>query len=211
MRAVSRLLPADWDLFVNTLSREVLGWRSQGAGRLTEIFRQGTLSPKRLAVAFRELAESDVSESLQDVHVPTVVCHRRDCPVPSLDAAKRLATGSPGAELVVFPGKSPLVFTENPEIVQRVVLAATNRTGDDDDESPLQILVDEHLSAGGLTDRKIEILELAAIGTPNRGIAAELGISASTVKNYLTSVYAKLGVHNRTSAVARAREENLIA
>jgi DNA-binding NarL/FixJ family response regulator len=49
------------------------------------------------------------------------------------------------------------------------------------------------------------ILELLAEGLPNKAIARELGIAASTVKNQLTVVFGKLGVSNRTQAAIAAR------
>jgi len=54
-----------------------------------------------------------------------------------------------------------------------------------------------------LTTRELEILELVAVGLTNAAIAERLWISPGTVKKHLDNVYAKLGVANRTAAVAR--------
>jgi DNA-binding NarL/FixJ family response regulator len=51
-----------------------------------------------------------------------------------------------------------------------------------------------------LTDRELEILRLAADGSPNVRIAARLWITEQTVKFHLSNVYRKLGVANRTEA-----------
>lgn len=56
----------------------------------------------------------------------------------------------------------------------------------------------------GLTPREFEVLELLAKGASNRDIAKQLFISASTVKNHLTSIFRKLGVTDRTQAVLYA-------
>ncbi|MDG0867161.1 response regulator transcription factor [Candidatus Lucifugimonas marina] len=61
-----------------------------------------------------------------------------------------------------------------------------------------------------LTEREIEILERIAQGLPNQQIGDELFISLGTVKWYNNQIYTKLGVHNRTSAVAKARTLKLI-
>ncbi|GAB3816895.1 response regulator transcription factor [Tessaracoccus terricola] len=61
-----------------------------------------------------------------------------------------------------------------------------------------------------LTQRELEVLGLAADGLGNRAIARELFVSEATVKTHLVHVYSKLGVDNRTAAVARAREAGLI-
>jgi LuxR family maltose regulon positive regulatory protein len=50
-----------------------------------------------------------------------------------------------------------------------------------------------------------------AEGWTNRQIAEELVIAAGTVKWYTSEIYSKLYVSNRTQAVARARELNLIS
>ena len=51
-----------------------------------------------------------------------------------------------------------------------------------------------------LTERELEILRLAASGSPNSRIAARLWITEQTVKFHLSNVYRKLGVANRTEA-----------
>jgi DNA-binding CsgD family transcriptional regulator len=53
-----------------------------------------------------------------------------------------------------------------------------------------------------LTTRESEIIELVAAGLTNAAIAERLWISPGTVKKHLDNVYAKLGVANRTAAVA---------
>ena len=61
-----------------------------------------------------------------------------------------------------------------------------------------------------LTSREREVLDLLAEGKPNRGIADELVVTLDTVKRHVSHILAKLGAVNRTEAVARARERNLI-
>ena len=57
----------------------------------------------------------------------------------------------------------------------------------------------------GLSAREIEVLALIADGLTNRDIAARLVLAEKTVKNYVSSVLAKLGLHSRTqAAVLRA-------
>lgn len=61
-----------------------------------------------------------------------------------------------------------------------------------------------------LSARELEILEAVATGHTNKEIAQELFISQATVKTHLVHIFDKLGVDNRTSAVAKAREQQLI-
>ena len=61
-----------------------------------------------------------------------------------------------------------------------------------------------------LTERELEVLALLAEGLTNREIGQTLVIAKGTVKAHAASIYGKLDVHNRTSAVARARELGLL-
>ncbi len=53
-----------------------------------------------------------------------------------------------------------------------------------------------------LTERERKVLELIGEGLSNREIGARLFLAEKTVKNYVTSVLAKLGMERRTQAVA---------
>jgi LuxR family transcriptional regulator, maltose regulon positive regulatory protein len=61
-----------------------------------------------------------------------------------------------------------------------------------------------------LTSREQQVLGLLAEGRANRDIAAELVVTLDTVKRHVSHILVKLGAINRTEAVVRARELNLI-
>jgi len=61
----------------------------------------------------------------------------------------------------------------------------------------------------GLTQRESEILSHVVNGLSNRGIASKLVIGDETVKTHLRSIYRKLGVSDRTGAVATALREGI--
>jgi DNA-binding NarL/FixJ family response regulator len=61
----------------------------------------------------------------------------------------------------------------------------------------------------GLTQRESEILSFMVSGLSNRAIAVRLVISDETVKSHLRSIYRKLEVGDRTSAVATALREGI--
>ncbi len=61
-----------------------------------------------------------------------------------------------------------------------------------------------------LTERELEVLELIAAGFTNQQIANHFVITAGTAKWYVSQIFSKLDVNNRTQAVARARELHLI-
>lgn len=60
-----------------------------------------------------------------------------------------------------------------------------------------------------LTEREREILDLLAAGRSNQDIAASLYLSVKTVRNYVSSIFAKLQVADRAQAVVRGREAGL--
>lgn len=61
----------------------------------------------------------------------------------------------------------------------------------------------------GLSQRESEILSYVVSGLSNRGIASKLVIGDETVKSHLRSIYRKLGVSDRTGAVATALREGI--
>ncbi|SNS55786.1 two component transcriptional regulator, LuxR family [Streptosporangium subroseum] len=62
----------------------------------------------------------------------------------------------------------------------------------------------------GLTDREREVLVLIARGQSNTEISRTLQLAASTVKNHVNSVFAKLGIRDRAQAVIAAYETGLV-
>ncbi|MVU80992.1 AAA family ATPase [Nocardia sp. ET3-3] len=63
----------------------------------------------------------------------------------------------------------------------------------------------------GLTARELDVLRLVAKGLSNRGLAAELFISANTAGVHVSRILTKLGVASRTEAAAFAHEHGLLA
>ena len=61
-----------------------------------------------------------------------------------------------------------------------------------------------------LTARELEVLGMLATGRSNQAIASDLVVTVDTVKKHVSHVLDKLGAANRTEAVARARELELI-
>jgi NarL family two-component system response regulator LiaR len=61
-----------------------------------------------------------------------------------------------------------------------------------------------------LTERELEVMALMVRGFSNRKIADHLTISASTVKNHVSSILAKLSVSSRSEAVGLAVQHGLV-
>jgi DNA-binding NarL/FixJ family response regulator len=60
-----------------------------------------------------------------------------------------------------------------------------------------------------LTGREREILGVVARGWSNQQIAAQLGLSIKTVRNHVSSVFAKIQVVDRAHAIVKAREAGI--
>jgi len=60
-----------------------------------------------------------------------------------------------------------------------------------------------------LSEREREILDLIARGVGNAEIAQRLYLAEKTVRNYVSSIFTKVGVPDRAGAIVRAREAGL--
>ena len=92
----------------------------------------------------------------------------------------------------VARGDSPL----HPRVARQLLPARSGRTGPGG-------------SGEALTVREREVLGLVRDGLANKQIARRLGISERTVKAHLTSVFATIGVTDRTSAALWAERHHV--
>ncbi len=127
---------------------------------------------------------------------PTLVLHSsRDARV-SFDEGRLIAGLIPGARFVPLEGDNHLLLDSEPSWQRwldelRTFLPPVPRA-------------DRVFAA--LTPRERGLLELIAQGRDNAQIAAKLGLSEKTVRNHITSIFAKLEVDNRARAIVLARD-----
>ena len=60
--------------------------------------------------------------------------------------------------------------------------------------------------AFNMSDREVEIALMLNDGFTNRQIASAMKLSDGTARNYISSIYSKLGVESRASAMAKIKE-----
>jgi DNA-binding NarL/FixJ family response regulator len=68
----------------------------------------------------------------------------------------------------------------------------------------------EALPLESLTAREMEIVALLAEGLSNKDIAARLFLTEGTVKNYVSSIMAKLHANDRTQVVVKAAQRRMV-
>jgi LuxR family maltose regulon positive regulatory protein len=90
-----------------------------------------------------------------------------------------------------------------PDYVRRLLAAFP--IGEPEKADPSEPLAPESELIEPLSEREIEVLQLISKGLTNQVIATRLYLSLNTVKAHTRNIYGKLGVNNRTQAVARAR------
>lgn len=89
--------------------------------------------------------------------------------------------------------------------VARKVLAEFSRLA-----APAAPRSKEGVQIEALSERELEILRLVASGLSNRQIAERLFLAEGTVKNYISTIFQKLGVQDRTQAVLAAQKHGLV-
>jgi pimeloyl-ACP methyl ester carboxylesterase/DNA-binding CsgD family transcriptional regulator len=155
-------------------------------------------SPANAARFMQEFARIDVTALLPQVQCPTLVLHsRNDVRVP-FEEGRLIATAIPGAQFVPIDSGNHLLLADEPG--WRHWIAEVRA-----------FLPQNAPPAGGsvfasLTERQRELLELIAQGRDNAQIAAVLTLSEKTVRNHITSIFAKLEVESRAQAIVAARE-----
>lgn len=102
--------------------------------------------------------------------------------------------------LALHGGGSPMS-----PIIARQLLARWKR------ETPTAVPATAH-AAGleALSTRESQVLDQIARGFTYAEIAAQLGLSVTTVQTHVRNIYGKLGVHNKTEAVFEARQAGLL-
>jgi DNA-binding NarL/FixJ family response regulator len=168
--------------------------------------------------------------------VPEVVVLDLKMPKASgIDALRQIVTANPDARVVVITVSADeadvlealaagacgylLKDTRVDELVDSIRLAAGGQTVLSRDVVRTLVArvrkdnrAAEQATSGGpaLTARELEVMGLIADGADNAAIGRELSISRHTVKQYVTNIFKKLGVHSRSQAAAYGVRKGLV-
>ncbi len=162
-----------------------------------ELERMST-SPRNAARTMDTLYDIDVQALLPRLVCPTLVLHATgDLSVPFAEG-RVLAGGIAEARFVPLDSRNHLMLADDPAW-KRWEQEVWDFLGPGEG-------MRSYASFGNLTPRERGLLELIAQGRDNAQIAAVLGLSDKTVRNHITSIFAKLEVENRAQAIVLARE-----
>jgi DNA-binding NarL/FixJ family response regulator len=137
----------------------------------------------------------DVTDLARAITCPTLIMHATEDGRIPFEEGRILAALIPDARFVPLESRNHILLETEP---------AWSRF--------LQEIEAFLLSAAGagafaeLTARERQLVELLARGLDNHQIAAHLELSEKTVRNMVSSVFAKVGVESRSQAIVRARE-----
>lgn len=153
-------------------------------------------SPANAVQLTRVMFDLDVQASAARITCPTLVAHaERDAAVPA-EEGRLLAQIIPGARFLLLDSANHFMLPE--ESAWATFVEALHAF--------LPRPAAEEGAFADLTERERELLHLLARGLDNHQIAAHLDISEKTVRNHVSSIFAKLGVESRAQAVVIARD-----
>ena len=104
--ALERLRALDYELFTETLAHTIFGWSEGDAAHRVALYMRESLSAEAQSAYWESNQHTDVSDLLPKVTQPTLVLHRRDFPMLSVEVAKTLAAKIPNARLQILEGAS---------------------------------------------------------------------------------------------------------
>jgi pimeloyl-ACP methyl ester carboxylesterase/DNA-binding CsgD family transcriptional regulator len=175
-------------LFVPGGTPEQMAWYE-------ELLRS-TTSAEQAVRLFRARGTVDVRVDASRLRARTLVIHARNDHVVPVEEGRLLATLIPGARLVVLDSANHILLADEQAWEEFLSefrgFLGTVRAG-----SP-------SATAGGLSGRELEVLELVAAGLTNEEIAARLVVSVRTVERHLSNIYAKLRVSGKSARAAAA-------
>jgi pimeloyl-ACP methyl ester carboxylesterase/DNA-binding CsgD family transcriptional regulator len=156
-----------------------------------------TTTPELAYRLFEARKTVDILALLPRVSVPTLVMHARHDEAVPFAQGQLLAATIPDAKFVELDSANHILLEREPawQRFKEEVLAFTGVAAPHGDP------VFSTLSA-----REREILNLLARGLTNLDIGRELFISEKTVRNHVTSIFDKLGVHSRAHAIVLAKD-----
>jgi DNA-binding CsgD family transcriptional regulator len=198
------LLPTqNWEFFLQT--QVMPGLSPEEVRTATEMLKQ-TANPGDYRITWDTWRQSDISDLLPRVRVPTLVLHARDFPFLKPEEATRLAALIPNAQLAMVDGYDIMGDADQTVGAIEAFLADLPSSGESRNAQAVALSP----APSNLSERELEVLRLVAHGKSNPEIAKELFITRSTIQHHVSSILNKTGTQNRTEAVAYAKDHGIV-
>jgi pimeloyl-ACP methyl ester carboxylesterase/DNA-binding CsgD family transcriptional regulator len=169
------------------------------------VFQRRSASRDVAAASLRSAYSFDSSGHLADVHVPTLVLHRRDDRAIPFALGRELADQIDGATFVALDGVDHFPWRGEADAVADEILRFLGH-----DVPERDVAVAAPTSDVRLSEREREILSLVARGHTDARIAEDLVLSTHTVHRHVANIRTKLGVPTRAAAAAWAKDHRII-
>lgn len=189
-----------------------------GIGVVRQGDRQAVLRPGDLAVYTSDQPYELVFEGAFEQTVVILPAERVRAAVPTLHrhTAETISAGAPmvgalrEAAQQVVQGIAPQT---HPQAEQALIALLAVVLGERHDAPPVHGLrgtsrLGARIGDETLSARESDVLQLVAKGLTYEDASQLLGISITTVRSHVRSLYAKLGAHNKTEAVFEARQRH---
>jgi pimeloyl-ACP methyl ester carboxylesterase len=170
----------------------------EGSPELIDAFDELQRKSASASDAVRTLQASvqvDVTGLAKQIACPTLIMHAREDGRVPFEEGRILASLIPGARFVPLTSRNHILLESEPawrEFLREVNAFLPGAT--------------PGAALGNLTQREGEVLDFLARGLDNHQIAAHLELSEKTVRNMVSSLFAKLGVETRSQAIVLGRE-----
>lgn len=202
-QATEELIRASWamgsrllaSLFVPNGSAHDLRWFAR--------FQRKAADAETAIALLRASRAVDVREFLAGIRVPTLVIHNTPDPAVPVASARTLASGIPGARLLLLEANEHEPFIRDSGILIDAILEFID--GRHPEPKPRAAAV-----AAALTPKERQVLRLIAEGESNKAIAGRLGIRLATVERHIVNIYSKIGARGRADAVLHAVATGLV-
>jgi class 3 adenylate cyclase len=102
----SMLDQGDWELFTDTMNLALVGWQLPEVAQADAALARASRTPEQAQAFYDAVRRYDVTALLPLVRAPTLVMHPRGAAFPTLDLARKLAAGIPGARLKVLESET---------------------------------------------------------------------------------------------------------
>ncbi|GAD82006.1 response regulator [Nocardia asteroides] len=189
--------------------------------------------PDEVVIVGRTTTEAAALRAVAEQRPDIVLCDVRLGKASGLDLCRQITRGYPQTKVVLLTVYDDehylyqalragavgyiLKRVDGRELVAQLLRAGEGETVVDPALAGRVALAAARLEAGqfwpgahlGLTQRESEVLGLLVSGHSNRAVAGKLVVSEDTVKTHIRGLYRKLGVSERSAAIAVALREGL--